>query len=157
MAALLALHQNPGKISLGVRLGASRSVPSPPTPIAGKHLQDCSVWSSGADMKWGATHERPFSQVGETGRVTETRKGECGNSGGASPRTCLLPPGLSDGRRLRSPTLAEKPPGTGEGGTEHCRTRGVIILTCSIFMTATPCPISVRIRRLTDVAVGTPR
>lgn len=37
------------------------------SPGARKHLQDC-------DIRLGATHERPFSQVSETGRMTETRE-----------------------------------------------------------------------------------
>lgn len=60
MATLLALHQNPGKISLGLRLG--------PPPIARKHLQDWDVLSKRCRHEVGSDiHERPFSQVGETG------------------------------------------------------------------------------------------
>ena len=73
-----------------------------PSPIARKTpsgLQRLEQW---------CRHERAFSQVGETGKVTETRE-DVGNNGGATPRTLLLPPlGLSNRRRLRSLTLTLK-------------------------------------------------
>lgn len=66
-AAPLALHQIPGKISLGLRLGASRSVSE---PSQRKHLRD------GAGGKWwgSGTGERSLGQVGQTGSETETKE-----------------------------------------------------------------------------------
>lgn len=72
-AALLARHQNPGKISLGLRPGASRSVPQP--------LQEntfrTATFRAAVLTKWGANHmkghiETSNNQMGETGRVTGT-------------------------------------------------------------------------------------
>ena len=56
MAALLAPHQNPGKISLGLQLGASCSAPHP----LHEHLQDYDAQGSGVSFKWGAKHMKGY-------------------------------------------------------------------------------------------------
>lgn len=71
----------------------------PPT-IARKHLQDCNVWSSGADMKWGATHMK--GHLAKWARQSDREKEECGNRGSACPSTCLLLLSLLNGRRPQS-------------------------------------------------------
>lgn len=99
MAALLALHQNPGKISLG--LGASCSVPH----LLQENTFRTATFRAAVRLQVGSkTHERPYSQVGKTGRVTDTRE-NVGIECSASPSTCLLHLGLSNRRRLRSLTL----------------------------------------------------
>lgn len=95
MAAPLALHQNPGKISLGTVAGCLllRS-PSGARNTFGTAAQRCRH-EVGAKAV-----ERRFSQeqAGKTGRATETREGGCGNSDCAS---FLRQLDVSDRRQLR--------------------------------------------------------
>lgn len=113
MAALLALHQNPGKISLGLRLGASCSFPSlPPSlppPMARKHLQDCvSEQRCRLQVESNAHMKGQFSQVGKRQAATETRENV-----GTAPLLLRVhvwspPRAFQSRRRLRSLTLALK-------------------------------------------------
>ena len=110
MAALLALHQNPGKISLGLRLGASCSFP-PFSLHPSLHPRRGNTFrtvfrSSGADFNWGATRMNGrFSQGGKRQAGWETRE----NGGTAPPLLRVhvwFPPwAFQSRRRLRSLTL----------------------------------------------------